>query len=61
MNDTNDSFMMMFHNYDDNVFHLLDDLLLHEVHAHGEQGHAEDAVGHGEDHLHGRHGVVLEP
>merc|ERR1719430_206389 len=31
---------------------LLHDLLLHEVHAHGEQGHAEDAVGDSEDHLH---------
>ena len=50
--------------YDDNIvtmIHLLHDLLLHEVHAHGEQGHAEYAVGHCEHHLHGSHGVVLEP
>ena len=51
--------------YDDNIvmmmIHLLHNLLLHEVHAHGEQGHAEYAVGHREDHLHSGHGVVLKP
>ena len=35
-------------------------MLLHEVHAHGEQSHAEDAVGDGEHHLHGGDRVVLE-
>ena len=50
--------------YDDNIvmmIHLLHNLLLHEVHAHGEQRHAKYAIGHCEHHLHGSHGVVLKP
>merc|ERR1712110_1296934 len=41
--------------------HLLRDLLLHEVHAHRDQGHPKDTVDHSEAHLHEGHRVMLEP